>query len=201
MIRKIIHIDEERCNGCGICAKACHEDAIAMIGGKARLLRDDYCDGLGDCLPACPAGAITFQEREALPYNNKAVQTAKSNSSGTCLSQWPVQIKLVPTQAPYFQDAHLLVAADCTAFSYRNFHQDFMAGRITLIGCPKLDIADYSQKLAEIFRKNTIQSISVARMEVPCCKGLEAAVNKALDLSGKSIPLQIHIIGTDGGLR
>ena len=201
MLRKIIHIDEEKCNGCGACASACHEGAIAMIKGKARLIRDDYCDGLGDCLPACPAGAIAFQEREALPYNNEAVLAAKSVSTDSCLAQWPVQIKLVPTQAPYFKDAHLLIAADCTAFSYREFHKDFMAGRITLMGCPKLDMTDYSQKLAEILRENTIQSIAVARMEVPCCRGLEATVSKALDISGKSIPLTVHVIGTDGRLR
>ncbi|MDO4273865.1 MAG: 4Fe-4S binding protein [Eubacteriales bacterium] len=201
MLRKIIHIDEEKCNGCGACASACHEGAIAMIKGKARLIRDDYCDGLGDCLPACPAGAIAFQEREALPYNNEAVLAAKSVSTDSCLAQWPVQIKLVPTQAPYFKDAHLLIAADCTAFSYREFHKDFMAGRITLMGCPKLDMTNYSQKLAEILRENTIQSIAVARMEVPCCRGLEAAISKALDMSGKSIPLTVHVIGTDGRLR
>ncbi len=212
MIRRIIHIDEEKCNGCGLCANACHEGAIGMVDGKARLLRDDYCDGLGDCLPSCPAGAISFVEREAAAYDEKAVKAhmearaAASVSSGTSetsgpesqLSQWPVQIKLAPVKAPYFEGAKLLVAADCTAFAYGNFHNDFIRGKITLVGCPKLDSVDYSEKLTEILRQNVIKSVTVVRMEVPCCGGLENAVKKALMASGKMIPWQVVTISIDG---
>lgn len=209
MIRRIIHIDEEKCNGCGLCANACHEGAIGMVDGKARLLRDDYCDGLGDCLPSCPAGAISFVEREAAAYDEKAVKAhmearaAASVSSGTSgpesqLSQWPVQIKLAPVKAPYFEGAKLLVAADCTAFAYGNFHNDFIRGKITLVGCPKLDSVDYSEKLTEILRQNAIKSVTVVRMEVPCCGGLENAVKKALMASGKMIPWQVVTISIDG---
>ena len=212
MIRRIIHIDEEKCNGCGLCANACHEGAIGMVDGKARLLRDDYCDGLGDCLPSCPAGAISFVEREAAAYDEKAVKAhmearaAASVSSGTSetsgpesqLSQWPVQIKLAPVKAPYFEGAKILVAADCTAFAYGNFHNDFIRGKITLVGCPKLDSVDYSEKLTEILRQNVIKSVTVVRMEVPCCGGLENAVKKALMASGKMIPWQVVTISIDG---
>ena len=225
MIRKIIRIDEEKCNGCGACASACHEGAIEMVNGKAKLTREDYCDGLGDCLPACPTGVITFEEREAPAYNEKAVLKAKQEKkplpcgcSGTQskaihrsldsspvsvpvnsqLSQWPVQIKLVPTNAPYFDGANLLVAADCTAYAYGNFHNEFIRNRITLIGCPKLDSVDYTDKLTEIIAKNTIKSVTVVRMEVPCCAGIENAVKRALQASGKFIPWQVIIISTDG---
>ncbi len=234
MIRRIIHIDEEKCTGCGLCADACHEGAIGMVDGKARLLRDDYCDGLGDCLPSCPAGAITFVEREAAAYDEEAVKAhmearaAKpghscpgsamrqmnrkssgqaaletSGVSKNCgiesqLSQWPVQIKLAPLKAPYFEGAKLLVAADCTAFAYGNFHNDFIRGKITLVGCPKLDSVDYSEKLTEILRQNDIKSVTVVRMEVPCCGGLENAVKKALMDSGKFIPWQVVTISIDG---
>lgn len=235
MIRKIIQIDEEKCNGCGACASACHEGAIGMINGKARLLRDDYCDGLGDCLPACPTGAITFVEREAAAYDEKAVQEnmkkrkltdARNTAPHTgCpgsrmqrfsrtgkdlhtpvtplvsqLGQWPCQIKLVPVNAPYFDGAKLLIAADCTAFAYANFHQEFMKGKITLIGCPKLDSIDYSEKLTEIIKNNNIQSVTVVRMEVPCCGGLEAAAKTALQNSGKFIPWQVVTISVDGSI-
>lgn len=193
MIRKIIQIDERKCNGCGACALACHEGAIGMVNGKARLLRDDYCDGLGDCLPACPAGAITFTEREAAPYNKNAAAKAKG-----CLSQWPVQIKLVPVNAPFFEGANLLLAADCTAYACRDFHERFMRNRVTLIGCPKLDEGDYREKLTAIIRENNIQSLTVARMEVPCCGGLEFAAKEALKASGKWIPCQVAVISTDG---
>ena len=231
MIRKIIHIDQEKCNGCGACAAACHEGAIGMVDGKARLLRDDYCDGLGDCLPACPTGAITFVEREAAPYDEAAVLAAKAGKAherhGTLpcgcpgsqaralrrevkpaaaptapqeseLMQWPVQIKLVPVRAPYFDGARLLVAADCTAYAYARFHQDFIRGHITLVGCPKLDSVDYSEKLAAILTQNDIRSVTLARMEVPCCGGLERAVRTAIDASGKDIPLRTAVISTRG---
>lgn len=234
MIRKIIQIDEEKCNGCGACAAACHEGAIGMINNKAKLLRDDYCDGLGDCLPACPTGAITFIQREAAEYDEKAVlenkqkkmQEASAISHAGCpghqirrfeqtdevtqtvkadiphhpsrLGQWPCQIKLVPVNAPYLSGAKLLIAADCTAFSYANLHDGFMKGKITLIGCPKLDSIDYSEKLTEIIKNNDIQSLTVVRMEVPCCGGLEIAVKKALQNSGKLIPWQVVTISVDG---
>lgn len=230
MIRKIIHIDEEKCDGCGLCAAACHEGAIGMVGGKARLLRDDYCDGLGDCLPACPAGAISFVEREAAAYDEAAVQAAKRGRQAQAaplpcgcpgtqsrqlerrqaapaasapgpasqLGQWPVQIKLAPVDAPYFDGAKLLVAADCTAYAYGSFHQDFIRGKITLIGCPKLDGADYSEKLTEILTRNDVKSLTVVRMEVPCCGGIEHAAVSALKNSGKLIPWQVVTISTDG---
>ena len=227
MLRKIIKIDEEKCNGCSLCATACHEGAIEMINGKAKLTREDYCDGLGDCLPACPTGAISFEEREAPAYNEEAVLKAKSEKAkkplprgcpGTNvksfkrentvtqkltaqqsrLSQWPCQIKLVPVNAPYFENANLLVAADCTAFAYGNFHQDFIRNHITLIGCPKLDDGDYSDKLTQIIANNNIKSVKVVRMEVPCCGGIENAVKKALMQSGKFIPWQVVTITTDG---
>ncbi len=229
MIRKIIQIDEQRCNGCGACAAACHEGAIGMVNGKARLLRDDYCDGLGDCLPACPTGAITFVEREAAAYDEAAVRANRREQGdrlpcgcpGTQsrtiergesrrerqpaaaepvsrLSQWPVQIKLAPVNAPYFDGAKLLIAADCTAYAYAGFHERFIKGRVTLVGCPKLDGVDYAEKLAELIRSNDIQSVTVVRMEVPCCGGLENAVKKALQASGKCIPWQVVTISTDG---
>lgn len=205
MIRKIIHIDEEKCNGCGLCAAACHEGAIGMVDGKAKLLRDDYCDGLGDCLPACPVDAISFEEREAAAYDKAAVEARRepkqaepSSFDGSRLNQWPVQIKLIPVRAPYFDGASLLIAADCTAFAYGNFHNTFMKDRITLIGCPKLDAVDYSEKLAQIFRENDIRDVTVVRMEVPCCGGIEYAVKAALKESKKRIPWQTVIISTDG---
>lgn len=232
MIRKIIQIDEEKCNGCGACADACHEGAIGMVNGKATLLRDDYCDGLGDCLPTCPTGAISFVEREAAAYDEKAVQehmqkknaqTITSSGSHTgCpgsrmqqfkrqetaspipaqvnsqLGQWPCQIKLVPVSAPYFNGAKLLIAADCSAYAYARMHDDFMRGKITLIGCPKLDSIDYSEKLTQIIQSNDIQSVTVVRMEVPCCGGLENAAKKALQDSGKFIPWQVVTISVDG---
>ena len=205
MKRKIIRIDEEACNGCGLCASACHEGAIGIVGGKARLLREDYCDGLGDCLPACPAGAITFEEREAAAYDAEAVRKKKEQQNArtageACsrLGQWPVQIKLVPVKAPYFDRARLLIAADCTAYAYGAFHEEFMKDRITLIGCPKLDGVDYSVKLTEILKHNEIQSICLVRMEVPCCGGLEYAVRKALENSGKQIPWKVKILSTEG---
>ena len=193
MIRRIIQINEEKCNGCGACAATCHESAIGMVDGKAKLLRDDYCDGLGDCLPACPTGAITFVEREAAAYDEAAV--IKNQRP---LQQWPVQIKLVPTSAPYFDGAKLLIAADCTAYAYANFHEDFMKGKIVLVGCPKLDSIDYSEKLEEIIRSNNITEVTIVRMEVPCCGGLEMAVKKALQNSGKFIPWQVVTISIDG---
>ena len=193
MIRRIIQIDEEKCNGCGACAAACHESAIGMVDGKAKLLRDDYCDGLGACLPACPTGAITFVEREAAAYDEAAV--IKNQRP---LQQWPVQIKLVPTSAPYFDGAKLLIAADCTAYAYANFHEDFMKGKIVLVGCPKLDSIDYSEKLEEIIRSNNITEVTIVRMEVPCCGGLEMAVKKALQNSGKFIPWHVATISVDG---
>ena len=205
MKRKIIRIDEEACNGCGLCASACHEGAIGIVGGKARLLREDYCDGLGDCLPACPAGAITFEEREAAAYDAEAVRKKKEQQNARTagevysrLGQWPVQIKLVPVKAPYFDGARLLIAADCTAYAYGAFHEEFMKDRITLIGCPKLDGVDYSVKLTEILKHNEIQSICLVRMEVPCCGGLEHAVRKALENSGKQIPWKVKIVSTEG---
>lgn len=232
MIRRIIQIDKEKCNGCGACAAACHEGAIGMVDGKATLLRDDYCDGLGDCLPTCPTGAITFVEREAAAYDEAAVKAnmaGKAASSFTgcpgsmsrsirpsepsaqaavpssvpsesCLSQWPVQIKLAPVKAPYFNGARLLVAADCTAYAYGRFHQDFIRGHITLIGCPKLDAVDYSEKLTEIIRNNDIKEVTVVRMVVPCCGGIEHAVKTALQNSGKFLPWRVITISTDGSL-
>ncbi len=226
MVRKIIKIDEEKCNGCGACAAACHEGAIEMINGKAKLTREDYCDGLGDCLPACPVDAISFEEREAPAYDEAAVQAAKQKKHtplpcgcpGTAsraikrdvpsatetvpvtsqLSQWPVQIKLVPVNAPYFDGAKLLVAADCTAFAYGNFHNEFIRNHITLIGCPKLDEGDYADKLTAIIANNDIKSVTVVRMEVPCCGGIENAVKRALQASGKFIPWRVVTVSTDG---
>lgn len=258
MIRQIIHIDEERCNGCGLCAGACQEGAIGIVDGKAKLLRDDYCDGLGNCLPVCPTNAISFIKREAAAFDEAAVEAnmkantengtgaADTKSASSCagagtaepkygigklftgcpgsmakkilkapqkeertytqsntpaeseLRQWPVQIKLVPVNASYFDGAHLLIAADCTAYAYANFHQEFIRNRITLIGCPKLDEGDYSEKLTEIIRQNDIKSVSIVRMEVPCCGGLARAAETALKNSGKFIPWQIKIISTDG---
>lgn len=248
MIRRIIKIDKEKCNGCGICADACHEGAIAMIDGKAELTREDYCDGLGDCLPGCPTGAITFEEREAPAYNEAAVLAAKAakekekseekicsskqtlptgcpgmqakslqnraNENGKTadtqtaslagykqpshLAQWPVQIKLMPLTAPYYDNANLLIAADCSAFTYGNFHQDFMRNKVTIIGCPKLDAIDYSEKLTQIIAQNNIKSVTIVRMEVPCCGGLENAVKKALMASGKFIPWNVVTISIDG---
>lgn len=193
MIRRIIQIDEEKCNGCGACAAACHESAIGMVDGKAKLLRDDYCDGLGDCLPSCPTGAITFVEREAAAYDEEAVMRNQRP-----LQQWPVQIKLVPIQAPYFDGAKLLIAADCTAYAYANFHQDFIKGKVVLVGCPKLDSVDYSEKLEEIIRNNDIAGVTIVRMEVPCCGGLEMAAKKALQNSGKFLLWQVTTISVDG---
>lgn len=235
MKRRIIEIDQDKCNGCGACAAACHEGAIAMADGKAKLMRDDYCDGLGDCLPACPTGAIFFVEREAAAYDEAAVLANKQKKMqqegmrlhGGCpgtrmktirhterlgaetasaavvqsrLSQWPVQIKLVPVNAPYFDGAKLLIAADCTAYAYAAFHERFIRGHITLVGCPKLDSVDYSEKLTEIIRNNDIRSVTVVRMEVPCCGGLEYAAKKALQNSGKFIPWQVVTISTDGNI-
>ena len=193
MIRRIIQIDEEKCNGCGACAAACHESAIGMVDGKAKLLRDDYCDGLGDCLPACPTGAITFVERAAAAYDEAAVIRNQRP-----LQQWPVQIKLVPTSAPYFDGAKLLIAADCTAYAYASFHEDFKNEKIVLVGCPKLDSVDYSEKLEEIIRSNNITEVTIVRMEVPCCGGLEMAAKRALQNSGKFIPWQVATISVDG---
>lgn len=252
MIRKIIKINEEKCNGCGACAAACHEGAIEMVDGKAKLMREDYCDGLGDCLPACPTNAISFEEREAPAYNEEAVRQAQlqkqnavlpcgcpgsqsrtiprtndaanttkniaihtnakaSNSTGanaipetslitSQLSQWPIQIKLVPVNAPYFNNANLLIAADCTAYAYGNFHNEFIRNRITLIGCPKLDEGDYTEKLTNIIANNDIKSVTIVRMEVPCCGGIEHAAKRALQTSGKFIPWQVITISTDGKL-
>lgn len=196
MIRRIINIDEEKCNGCGACVSACHEEAIKLVNGKARLMRDDYCDGLGDCLPTCPAGAITFVEREAAAYDEQAVLENKSKNTG--LSNWPVQIKLVPVNAPYYDGAKLLVAADCTAYAYKKMHEEFMKGKVTIIGCPKLDSIDYSEKLAEIIKNNDIKEITVIRMQVPCCGGIEYAVKKALKDSGKDISCEVVTISTAG---
>ena len=252
MIRKIIKIDEEKCNGCGLCANACHEGAIEMINGKAKLVRENFCDGLGDCLPACPTGAITFEKREAPAYDEKAVQEAKKGSptaitgtkpvpphmekkkmekmnpihhEGGCpgsriaqfhrqedtppvssphstsrLGQWPCQIKLVPTRAPFFENAKLLIAADCTAYAYANMHEEFMKGKITIIGCPKLDDIDYTEKLTAIIRNNDIRSVTIVRMEVPCCGGLQRAAENALKASGKFIPWQVITISIDGNI-
>ena len=231
MVRRIIEIDEDKCNGCGACAAACHEGAIEMINGKAKLTREDYCDGLGDCLPACPVDAISFEEREAPEYNEDAVREAKMKKTGVklpcgcsgtqsksikrddslaCdrptaplhsrLMQWPCQIKLVPVNAPYFDNANLLIAADCTAYAYANFHEEFIRNHITLIGCPKLDDGDYAEKLTQIFKYNDIKSVTVTRMTVPCCGGLSYAVKNAIAASGKEIPLQIVTISPDGNI-
>lgn len=200
MKRKIIKINEEKCNGCGACATACHEGAIEMINGVAKLMREDYCDGLGDCLPVCPTGAISFEEREAPAYNEAAVLASKQKNATmeSVLNHWPVQIKLVPVNAHYFEDCNLLVAADCTAYAYTNFHSEFMRNRITLIGCPKLDNVDYSEKLTQIIAQNNIKSVTVIRMEVPCCGGIKYAVKQALQRSEKFIPWQVVTISTDG---
>ena len=205
MIRKIIRIDKDKCNGCGACASACHEGAIDIIDGKAELAREHFCDGLGDCLPECPTGAISFDEREAPEYDEKAVKEAlelvKPSSTADSVSKlqnWPVQIKLAPANAPYFDGAKLFIAADCTAYAYASFHQDFIRNKVTLIGCPKLDQVDYSEKLTEIIQNNNIQSVTIARMEVPCCSGLEMAAKKALQTSGKFIPWQVVTISIDG---
>ena len=222
MKRRIIEIDQDKCNGCGACAAACHEGAIVMVDGKAKLMRDDYCDGLGDCLPTCPTGAITFVEREAAAYDEQAVMENKQRKmqkadmtlpcgcpgsqsrniqrAASRLSQWPVQIKLVPVNAPYFDGARLLIAADCTAYAYAAFHERFIKGHITLVGCPKLDGVDYSEKLTEIIQNNDIKSVTVVRMEVPCCGGLELAAKKALRQSGKFIPWQVVTVTVDGRL-
>lgn len=197
MIRKIIKIDEEKCNGCGACATACHEGAIEMIGGKAKLVRENYCDGLGDCLPACPTGAISFEEREAPAYDEKAVLASK-NIKDKKLSNWPIQIKLTPVEASYFDEAKLLIAADCTAFACSSMHEAIINGKVTLIGCPKLDMIDYTEKLTEIILRNNIKSVEIVRMEVPCCRGMETAVKQALQNSGKFIPWKISIISIDG---
>ena len=201
MKRKIITIDRQACNGCGLCAKACHEGAIGMVDGKAKLLREDYCDGLGDCLPACPVGAISFEEREAPAYNHAAVLAAKAHTQTEVPSQlnnFPIQLKLAAANAHWLADSHLLIAADCCAYAYGNFHNKFMQGKVTLIGCPKLDGVNYAQKLAEIFENNTVASITVVRMTVPCCGGLPYAVQTALAQCGKDIPLHIITISPDG---
>ena len=197
MLRKIIRIDEEKCSGCGLCADACHENAIEIVNGKAKLIRENFCDGFGDCLPACPEDAIRIEEREAPAYDEAAVLIAKERKKAA-LCNWPVQLKLAPLAAPYFQNADLLVAADCTAFSYAAFHRDFMRGRVTLIGCPKLDAVDYTGKLTDILRNNEIRSITVLRMEVPCCGGLLRAVLNAVSASGRKLPLRTVTIGIDG---
>ena len=203
MKRKIIKIDEEKCNGCGLCAEACHEGAIGIVDGKAKLMREDFCDGFGDCLPNCPTGAISFEVREAPEYDETAVKEAKNSPVSAVkptsrLSQWPCQIKLVPTQAPFFDGAKLLIAADCTAYAYANMHEDFMKGKVTIIGCPKLDGVDYTDKLTEIIRNNDIKSVTIVRMEVPCCGGLQRAAENALKNSGKFIPWQVVTISRDG---
>ena len=205
MIRRIITINKEKCNGCGLCADACHEGAIGIVDGKAKLLREDYCDGLGDCLPACPMNAISFEEREAPAYNEAAVLAAKKAKEAPCaanvpsqLTNFPLQIKLMAPNAPYLADADLLIAADCTAYAYGNFHNDFIKNRVTLIGCPKLDMVDYSEKLTQIFKHNNIRTVIVTRMTVPCCGGLPFAVKNAIAASGKDIPLHIVTISPDG---
>ena len=225
MIRRIITIDEHKCNGCGLCAQACHEGAIGMVNGKAKLLREDYCDGLGDCLPACPVNAISFVEREAPAYDEAAVRAAQNAKKAPCacpgtacrsmearaddgmgnvpgrLTNFPVQIQLAPVNAPWFDGADVLVAADCTAYAYGNFHQDFIRGRVTLIGCTKLDSVQYAEKLAQIFRANDVRSVTVARMTVPCCGGMAHAVQTAVAMCGKNIPVNIVTIGPDGKIR
>ena len=224
MIRKIIRIDESKCNGCGLCATACHEGAIGMVDGKARLLREDYCDGLGDCLPACPTNAISFEEREAPAYNEAAVLAAKAEKENqakqidqakqinqakqesqakpvSCLRNFPVQLKLAPVNAPWFDGADLLIAADCTAYACGDFHHRYMQGRVTLIACPKLDTADYAAKLADILSANAVRSITVTRMTVPCCGGLSRAVELAVLMSGKRIPVKIVTLAPDGAVR
>ncbi len=223
MLRRMIRIDENKCNGCGACVSACHEGAIQMVNGKAKLMREDYCDGLGDCLPSCPVDAISFEMREAPAYDHKAVLEAKKQKDLPCgcpgsmsksiqrqddhqhyqpvssrLNQWPVQIKLVPVNAPYFDNANLLIAADCSAYAFGDFHNTFMKNRITLIGCPKLDQGDYADKLTEIIKNNNIKSVTIVRMQVPCCGGLENAVKRALQNSGKFIPWQVVTVTTDG---
>lgn len=194
MIRKIIEINEGKCNGCGLCAKACHENAIGMVNGKAKLLRDDYCDGLGDCLPTCPTGAITFVEREAAAYDEAAVEENKRKMN----RQWPIQIQLTPVNAPYFDNADLLIAADCTAFAYSGFANEIQKGKVTLIGCPKLDPVDYSEKLTAIIEQNDIKSVTIARMEVPCCGGIQNAAVRAMKKSGKFIPWQVITVSVEG---
>lgn len=213
MLRKIIKIDEEKCVGCGLCAAACHEGAIGMVDGKAKLLREDYCDGLGDCLPACPVDAISFEMREAPAYDEAAVLKAKAEKEKcrkaqqtetkveSQLLQWPVQIKLMPIQSAFYKNAKLLIAADCCAYAYGNFHNDFMKGHITIIGCPKLDTGDYTEKLTQIIENNDIQSVTIARMEVPCCGRLEMAAKRALQESGKFIPWRVVTITTDGEIK
>ena len=237
MIRKIIHINEDKCNGCGLCASACHEGAIELVDGKAKLVRENFCDGFGDCLPNCPAGAISFEEREAPAYDEAAVKAAQKKKAmeklvrevqarGGCpgsrtmelhkeaaseqgtapasvrpasrLNQWPCQIKLLPTQAPFFDGAKLLIAADCTAYAYANMHEDFMRGKITVIGCPKLDAVDYSEKLTMIIRDNDVKSVTIVRMDVPCCGALQRAAETALRNSGKFIPWQVVTISREG---
>jgi NAD-dependent dihydropyrimidine dehydrogenase PreA subunit len=226
MIRTVVNIDAEKCDGCGACAEACHEGAIALVDGKARLVRDDYCDGMGDCLPACPAGAIAFVEREAAAYDEAAVLAAKAEkpaagrpaasvlgatpqvfswqgapaqeAAPSCLHQWPVQIKLVPVGASWLDGARLLVAADCTAFACADFHRDFMDGRAVVVGCPKLDAVDYAQKLGQILQAHDVLDVTVARMEVPCCGGIEQAARRAIEASGKAVPLRVVTIATDG---
>ena len=202
MIRKIIQIDQKKCNGCTACATACHDGAIAMVDGKAQLMRDDYCDGLGDCLPACPTGAITFVEREAESYDEAAVKENHKKQSGTSqLHHWPVQIKLLPLKTPDLDDVDLLIAADCTAYAFGDFHNRFMKNRVTVIGCPKLDQVDYSEKLTELIKNNRLKSITVARMEVPCCGGMEWAVKQAIEKSGKEVPFNVSVIMIDGTLK